>query len=103
MLDRQGRSNARLDDCISLNYTPVAGAEPWPIERMRHRANQTGGSTSRQACVCVKRDHIANTSKVCSREAAHIHKSCARRTAQELVQFMKLSALALPAHPLTVA
>src|SRR5580700_6607144 len=99
MVSGQRRSYARLHDCVALYNAPFAIAESWPIERVRHRADQSNGSALRQARVRIERDYIANACKV-SREVATDRQKCgARRTAQEVVQFMKLSSLAFPAHP----
>src|ERR1019366_4723945 len=103
MVDGQRRGNSRLHDCIALYNTPFASAEPWPIERMRHRTDETSGSTPRQARVCIERDNVANTRKVYRGAATNRHKCGASRTAQKLVKFVQLSSLAFPAHPLAVA
>src|ERR1019366_7534043 len=103
MVDGQRRGNSRLHDCIALYNAPFASAEPWPIERMRHRTDETSGSTPRQARVCVERDYVANARKVNRGASADRHKCGARRTAQKQVQFVQLSSLAFPAHPFAVA
>src|SRR3990172_239908 len=103
MVNGQRWGNARLDDGIAFYNAPIASAEPWPIERMRHRADQASGSASRQACVCIERDDVANTRKVNWGAPTDRHKCSTRRTAQELVQLVQLSSLALPAHPFAVA
>ena len=103
MVGRQRRSDARLDDRVAFHHTAFASAEPRPIERMRHRADQTRGSAPRQARVRIKRDDVANTGKICRDDAANGHKCGARRAAQKLVQFMQLPALALPPHPFAFA
>src|SRR6202035_6182938 len=103
MVDGQRRSNARLHDGIAFHNAPIASAEPWPIKRMRHSADQTGGSTPWQARVCIECNHVTNTREVCWGAPADRHKGGARGTAQELVQLMQFSSLALPAHPFAVA
>src|SRR6266436_9861072 len=103
MVNRKRRRNARLDDGVAFHNAPFAIAETWPIERMRHRANQTNGSAPREARVCVERDHVANVRKVYRGTHTGRQKCSARRTAQELVQFVQLSSLALPAHPFAFA
>src|ERR1700682_2215224 len=103
MVNGQRRGNARLHDGIAFYNSPIQSAEPWPVERVRHRTDQANGSTPRQACVRIECDHVANTRKVYWRAPTGRHKCGGRRTAQELVQFMQLSSLPLPAPPFVFA
>src|ERR1700680_4597660 len=103
MVNGQRRGNARLHDGIAFHNSPIASAEPWPVERMRHRTYQTNGGTPRQTCIRIECDHVANTRNVHWGASTGRHKCGGRRTAQELVQFVELPSFALPAHPFAVA
>ena len=58
-----------MHDRIAFYNAPFAIAEPRPIERMRHRADQTSGSAPRQSRVRIERDYVANARKVWSEGA----------------------------------
>src|SRR5882672_2505590 len=102
MVDGERWGNARLHDGIAFYDTPIASAESRPIERMRHGTDKANGSTPRQPCVRIECDHVANARNAYGGAATDGNKCSARRTAQELVQFMQLPSLALPAHPFAV-
>src|ERR1700730_12264954 len=102
MVDGERRGDAWLHQSVTFHPPTIASAERGPVDRMRHRADQPGGSPSRQARVCIERDYVTNTREVWGRLPAEGHKRCACRTAQKLVQFMQFPPLSLPAHPFTV-
>src|SRR5687768_2746020 len=77
--------------------------EARPIERVTHLADQPANRVARKSRVGVERDDVANINEQDIRQLGGRDEGCVGRTAQEPVQLVQLTALALPADPATLA
>ena len=71
------------------------------FERMRDGAHHRRGRTARKLRVGIERENVADLRK--NVEAAGLDGKCVVLADQQLVQVEKLAALALPAHPHSLA
>ncbi len=94
---RQGRRDARLQDAIALGDAPRRRIQMWPVERMRHLADQTSDGIARQLGVRVERDDV--TYAAWGGLLRHRHEARVVGVPQQAVQLVELAALALPPHP----
>ena len=95
---RERDADARLQDAVPLGDAADCGIERGPIQRVRDDANQVAGGIPGQARVAVERDAIPHLRQ--DRRVADRHDEAGvGRAAQQAVEFLDLSALALPSHP----
>ena len=85
-----------MDECVAFQHTAIPSAEPWSIERMRHCADKTRDSASRQVRIGVKRDDVAHPGEIWLGDVHQRHKRGALRATQQLVQLMQLSSSCAP-------
>src|SRR5664279_1115617 len=95
--------DSRLNNSIALHNSPVACAEPWLIERVRHGADQTAGYASRHPRVRIQCDDIPDSRGSLRRASADRKKRSIHTAAEKLVQLNQLSSLAFPSHPFGLA
>ncbi len=91
--------HARLKDRISLDDPALLAIVDRAVERVRDRADELRGRSSRQARVGVERDHEADVRRDRRLSSGFIDERRVRGAPEETVQLMELAALSLPAHP----
>ena len=96
---RQRCGDARLKNCVTFDDAAELMVEARSIQRMRHLADHPLGRAARQARVGVERDHVAHAGGYRGRVTIRSDEADIRRAAQQPIQFVQLSALALPSHP----
>jgi len=101
--DGQRRRDARLQHRMAFHDPAGDCVEAGPVERMRHLPDQPADRVTRQLRVGVERDDVADIRGHGGRLPVEAQERGVGRAAQELVQFVKLAALALPAHPSPLA
>ena len=97
------RRHPRLKDRVALHDRATLRVVTRAVERMRHLANQTPDSVTRQLRVRVQRDDISDVFRGRWRCAADVHEGGVCGPSQKPVQFMELAAFALPADPAPLA
>ena len=97
--DGQRRRHSRLQYGVAFDDAARGRVEARMIERMRELADQASHGFSRQACICIERDDVANIRRNGQRAPVSMN-VVSRCATQQLIQLMQFAALALPAHPL---
>src|SRR3989454_2556416 len=95
---RHGDAHPWLENPVPGRHTTELAIEMGTVERMQGDSDELSGHVARQAGVGVEGDDIADLLK--NRAVAHhALERRGRRTAQQGVELLDLSALSLPAHP----
>ena len=97
--DRQRGRDARLENGVAADDALLPGAEPRPVERMGHLADQLQRGASGQPRVSVERDHKAHLRGNAGRPSGDRRECRVGRAAQQAVELVQLASFALPAHP----
>ena len=99
-LGRQGRRDPWLENPVALDDAALARLEARPVQRVGERADQSRRGAAGQLGVGVERDHEADRRR-------HLevldHERRVGRAAEQAIELVQLAALALPAHPATLA
>ena len=99
-LGRQGRRDPWLENPISLDDAALARLEAGPVQRVGEGADQSRCGAAGKLGVGVERDHEAD-------RRGHVetldHERRVGRAAEQAIELVQLAALALPAHPATLA
>ena len=97
------RRHARLHHAVAIYNPPQSRAELRPIQGMRHGADQARRSPARKSRIRVERDDVTHSGDGFWGMTRDGNEICLRGTAQQLVQFVQLAALAFPSHPFLFA
>ena len=97
--NRQRGRDARLQHAIAFDHAVPGRVEPRPVQRMGHLADQANDRVARQARIGIEGHDVAHISRQRPLGARHGDEGRARRTAQQMVEFVQLAAFALPADP----
>ena len=95
---REGDADPRLQDAVAVGDAPGLRIEGRAIERVRDDADQLPRRITRQARVAVERDAVAHLRQ--DRHVADMEPEAGvGGPAQQAVELLDLSPLALPSHP----
>ena len=97
------RRHARLHDAVAVHHAAQFRAHLRPVQRVRHGSHQARRGAARKARIRIQGDDVANHRNGVRHPAADGNEIGLRRAAQQLVQLVQLSPLALPAHPFLLA
>src|SRR6185437_5293517 len=94
-------SNTRLKDSVAGGDDATAGVDDGAVERVGHGSDHGGSGATRQLRVRVKGDDVLHAGQ--DGDVAGLDGESVEFSAQIFVEVEKLAALALPAHPDTLA
>src|SRR5579883_567426 len=97
--DRQRRRYARLQYTVAFDDAADGAVESRTVEGMRSLADETLSGLSRQPCVGVERDDVADAGRRCGRTSLDRHEGRIRCPAQQPIQLMELPPFAFPTDP----
>ncbi|MNU75602.1 hypothetical protein D3C71_651380 [compost metagenome] len=93
---RQRRRDARLHQAVALDHLVGFRIENRAVDGVVHLADELGRRIADEAGIGIERHHILD---VCRNRVGALKIGRVTVAAQQQVQLMQLSALALPAHP----
>ncbi len=96
------RRDARLQHRIALDHATGDCIESRAIQGVGQFPDQSSRRATRQPRVGIERDHVAHVGRHAVRELVCSDEARVGCAPQESIQFVKLAALSLPAHPPTL-